>query len=138
MEKQIGMAVVLGDFLGAWHLDRTIAHGDGTRATYTGEAVWQAEGTGALYIESGWLEIAGQGRFQAERRYRWASDLSVHFGDGRFFHQVPMQGGAAGHWCDPDQYDVEYDFAAWPSWQAVWQVRGPRKDYKMISRYTRP
>lgn len=73
----------------------------------------------------------------AERRYRWDSDLRVFFEDGRFFHQVPRTGGATEHWCAPDMYRVRYRFARWPEWETVWRVIGPRKDYAMITRYTR-
>ena len=76
-----------------------------------------------------------QGRFRAERRYLWGPDLTVCFEDGRFFHQVPPEGGQAAHWCDPDQYEVSYDFRAWPDWQTRWRVVGPRKDYAMVSWY---
>ncbi|EPX84948.1 DUF6314 family protein [Salipiger mucosus] len=126
----------LYDFLGDWQLSRDIAHADGTSARFEGRASWQPEDTGALYVETGEL-ILPQGRFAAERRYRWAADLSVFFDDGRFFHAVPPGGGEAAHWCDPDQYDASYDFTRWPEWQARWQVRGPRKDYVMVSRYRR-
>ena len=74
---------------------------------------------------------------QAERRYLWREDLTVWFEDGRFFHQVPAEGGETGHWCDPDQYDVTYHFNDWPDFQVVWRVKGPAKDYRMVSHYTR-
>lgn len=126
----------LQDFLGDWRLAREITHGDGSAARFEGRAEWRAEDAGALYVETGEL-IIGAGRFAAERRYRWGADLSVWFDDGRFFHHVPPGGGAAAHWCDPDQYDAEYDFSRWPEWTARWRVRGPRKDYEMLSHYRR-
>jgi len=48
-----------------------------------------------------------------------------------------VRGGACAHWCDPDQYDGQYDFSRWPEWRCIWQVRGPRKDYRMTSLYCR-
>ena len=127
----------LADFLGEWRLSREIAQADGSVARFEGVARWvsRADG-GADYSETGAL-ITPQGRFAAERRYLWDGDLRVYFDDGRFFHAVPAGGGAAGHWCDPDQYDVTYDFSGWPEWTAVWRVRGPRKDYVMTSRFVR-
>jgi len=124
----------LEGFLGTWQLAREISHGDGSSARFEGVAEWRAEGAGAVYVERGELVMA-QGRFAAERRYLWDRDLRVFFEDGRFFHQVPEAGGTASHWCDPDQYDADYDFSRWPDWQARWQVRGPRKAYVMVSRY---
>lgn len=72
----------------------------------------------------------------ASRVYLWKADLSVWFDDGRYFHTVPAQGGATDHWCDPDQYDVRYDFAEWPDFRVTWRVEGPRKSYTMVSDYT--
>ncbi|MBS0123917.1 trigger factor [Aestuariicoccus sp. KMU-90] len=127
----------LADFLGDWQIARDIRHADGSAARFEGRATWWTEGDGAICLESGTLILPGQGAFQAERRYLWAADLSVRFDDGRFFHAVPPEGGQAAHWCDPDQYDADYDFSAWPDWSCTWRVRGPRKDYTMSSRYRR-
>ena len=127
----------LDDFLGEWTLDRDIFQADGTRGRFRGTAHWTPEGDGALYEERGLLELPGQGAFTAERRYRWDAALNVFFEDGRFFHTVPSEGGETDHWCDPDDYRVRYDFAAWPDWSCTWTVRGSRKDYWMTSRYRR-
>ena len=124
----------LAEFIGEWSLEREIVQADGLHGHFSGRAWWHPEGDGALYEERGEM-VLPTGRFAAERRYRWESDLSVWFDDGRFFHQVPEAGGETGHWCDPDQYDVCYDFSRWPLWLVRWQVRGPRKDYVMVSRY---
>ncbi|EBA05963.1 hypothetical protein SSE37_25183 [Sagittula stellata E-37] len=128
------MTLSLADFLGRWRVDRDIAHGDGSRGRFIGTAEWVPGEAGADYVERGVLQV-GAGSFQAERTYRWGPGLDVYFEDGRFFHAVPPEGGDAAHWCDPDQYDVAYDFTCWPEWTARWQVRGPRKDYVMTSRY---
>ena len=79
----------------------------------------------------------GKTPMQAERRYRWSTDLSVYFDDGRFFHCVPKSGGETQHFCDPDMYKGTYDFAEWPTFRVTWDVRGPRKDYRMTSTFTR-
>lgn len=125
------------DFMGHWTLTRSIAHADGTEGRFEGTAVWTPDGEGARYHETGHL-ILPQARFAAERRYTWDADLNVFFEDGRFFHAVPRVGGEAAHWCDPDQYDVSYDFSTWPRWSCRWQVLGPRKNYVMTSVYQRP
>lgn len=127
----------LADFAGTWQVSRQIVQKDGPRATFTGQAVWTPEGDGLAYVETGTLEIEGQGAFTADRRYFWDRDLQVFFDDGRFFHQVPPEGGETGHWCDPDQYDVSYDFADWPAFVTIWQVRGPRKSYRMRTDFSR-
>ena len=77
---------------------------------------------------------------QAERRDLWRQDGSrivVDFADGRPFHDFRPDSPEASHRCDPDSYAVRYDFRAWPIWCSTWRVTGPRKDYDMVSTYTR-
>lgn len=128
---------VLADFEGRWHLARRILHEDGPVATLEGEATWTRSGASLNYAERGLLRMQGLAPIEATRRYRWDEGLAVHFEDGRFFHSVPPDGGTTEHWCDPDTYRVAYDFSAWPVFTATWDVRGPRKAYHMVSRYTR-
>ncbi|MEL6452770.1 MAG: DUF6314 family protein [Pseudomonadota bacterium] len=128
---------VLADFEGDWQLTREIVPGAGPVARFAGTARWQAAAGGLDYIEVGTLHLPGAAPMRAERRYRWEADLRVYFDDGGFFHQVPAAGGAATHWCDPDTYRVTYDFAAWPCFDTVWDVRGPRKGYAMRTRFAR-
>lgn len=127
------MERVFTDFIGRWQIARQITQADGGRARFDGIAEWAPDGA---YVERGQLDM-GTAQFTAERRYRWTEALDVFFDDGRFFHSVPRCGGDAAHWCDPDQYDVHYDFSRWPEWTARWQVKGPRKDYVMVSTYRR-
>lgn len=125
----------LRDFEGVFLLHRQIAHANAPPATFTGKAVWTPKGDGLSYHETGLLEIRGHQPMPSERRYFWAPDLRIYFDDGRFFHQVPASGGSAAHWCDPDQYSATYDFMNWPAFQVVWRVKGPAKDYRMVSQY---
>ncbi|MGK8236294.1 DUF6314 family protein [Roseovarius sp. MS2] len=129
--------VTLDDFTGVWTLERVIQHEDGASARFSGRAVWKPDPKGLAYHETGEMVLETGARFLAERRYLWSVDLSVWFEDGRFFHTVPAQGGPTAHWCDPDQYDGHYDFADWPAFTVTWHVRGPRKDYRMETRYHR-
>ncbi|APZ53365.1 DUF6314 family protein [Salipiger abyssi] len=124
----------LDAFFGEWELERQIRHHDGGIARFEGTALWVPKGMGALYIERGTL-VMPQARYHSERRYLWDRALRVYFEDGRFFHQVPAEGGQAEHRCPPDTYAVFYDFGAWPVWTTRWHVSGPRKDYVMLSRY---
>lgn len=130
-------SVTLSDFAGAWRIERTIRHADGTAARFTGRAVWQPDAGGLSYHETGQMVLQNGLHFAGERRYLWADDLSVSFEDGRFFHMVPPQGGETSHWCAPDQYTGCYDFTQWPAFTVTWRVSGPRKSYRMLTRYTR-
>lgn len=127
----------LPDFEGTWALNRRIEHSDGTLAHFEGHAIWAPDAEGLCQEESGTLRIGKGTPIVAKRSYLWRPELSVHFDDGRFFHDVPPLGGEAAHWCAPDQYDVIYDFALWPEFRVTWQVSGPRKSYRMDSTYRR-
>ncbi|MGB7244942.1 MAG: DUF6314 family protein [Sulfitobacter sp.] len=128
---------VLADFAGKWRLSRRILPDHGPEAEFEGTAEWVWSDDRLLYRENGLLKLQGLTPMQAERRYVWGADLSVFFDDGRFFHQIPRDGGEALHWCDPDTYVVRYDFDPWPMFQVHWDVRGPKKAYKMQSTYVR-
>ena len=127
----------LHDFEGAWRFTRRITHADGRVAEVAGRAVWWPEGAGLAYHETGEMRMPGHPPMQVERRYFWGADMAVHFADGRFFHNVPPEGGATAHWCDPDQYDGRYEFSDWPRFRVSWRVRGPNKDYHMTTEYRR-
>ncbi len=127
----------LSDFEGRWTLTRQVFHANAPDARFEGEAVWTPDAAGLAYEETGRLIVNGHAPMSTSRRYNWRAGLDVYYEDGRFFHSVPPLGGRAQHWCDPDDYVVEYDFADWPQFSADWRVKGPRKDYRMLSRYSR-
>ena len=127
----------LTDFAGLWTLDRAISHASGPEGQFKGQAQFSWRGDGLDYVEEGTLTLGASAPLTATQRYRWAPGLTVYFEDGRLFHQVPPGGGAASHWCAPDQYDGRYDFTDWPRFTVTWTVKGPRKDYRMVSRYAR-
>jgi len=128
------------DFLGRWTIKRRIEDAlSGQDASFSGVAEISEQGDQWRYSETGQLQIVGAKPMTAERRYIWRADaagVDVFFEDGRFFHRIALASAAnAAHWCDPDQYDVVYDFVDWPIWQSVWIVIGPRKNYTMQSVY---
>ena len=130
-------ARVLSDFDGRWDVTRQITPAQGPQATFEGQAVWHPTRGGSDYAETGVLRLGNAAPMTAERRYFWADTLAVLFEDGRFFHQVPALGGQAHHFCDPDTYVVTYDFSDWPVFRVSYAVTGPRKDYVMVSQYSR-
>ncbi len=134
-------AALLAALEGRWHLSREIddRHA-GTGSRFEGTAAFERAPGGLVYTETGELRLAGQPPLRAERSYLWqACDgrVVIRFGDGRPFHDFDPRAAApaARHECPPDLYRVVYDFARWPGWRVVWEVRGPRKDYAMVSRY---
>lgn len=127
----------LADFEGVWGFARAVTAADGLVTRVTGRAVWWCAGAGLICEEAGEMCVPGHAPMQVTRRTLWGPGLCVAFADGRPFHRVPPGGGAVSHWCDPDQYDGLYDFSAWPAFRVTWEVRGPRKAYRMVTDYRR-
>lgn len=131
----------LGDFEGLWQLVRRIEQDDAPDADLRGTATLHPNEAGMSYREAGRLRVGDQPPINAERRYIWRSRpggvIEVLFEDGRPFHRIDPDDPQDRHWCDPDMYAVSYDFSAWPDWSSTWQVRGPRKSYRMVSEYRR-
>lgn len=134
--------LTLDSFAGAWSLDREIADlHQGSGGTLTGRAVFTPEADGLAYVEEGRLRMTGQPELVATRRYLWRDagpgTIAVLFEDGRPFHHIALDRLMPddNHICGADFYHVTYDFTHWPRWSAAWRVQGPRKDYRMVSRY---
>ncbi|WP_407496557.1 DUF6314 family protein [Pseudooceanicola sp. MF1-13] len=130
----------LSDFAGRWIITRKVINAVGPDARFDGVAEFAGGEGGLILTERGEMRMQGATPMVASRVYHWRESpdgIDVFFDDGRFFHHI--SGGEqpeAHHDCAPDVYDVAYDFSHWPTWSAVWQVTGPRKDYRMESRYT--
>ena len=133
--------ISLSDLEGRWRLDRVIEDArTGVTGRLEGEALWRPDAAGLVQEESGVLHYGDAPPMQATRCYLWraAGDaLEVFFEDGRPFHVVPQAGAEAVHHCDPDLYRVTYDFDLPKRFTQVWRVTGPRKDARIISRFTR-
>lgn len=128
---------------GRWSMVREIVHEDGRRDGFDGTCVFHRSGKRLIQDEEGVLVPGGGGAaMKATRRYIWsagAGRVDVAFGDMRPFHSVPV--GVEVHettyLCPPDRYQVSYDFRHFPDWVTVWSVEGPRKSYRMETRFSR-
>lgn len=127
----------LAAFEGAWRLRKQITPSEGPKVQFDGKAQLTPVDTGLAYLETGTLRIGAGPPMEASRRYTWTRDFDVLFEDGRFFHTIPFEGQTAEHWCDPDMYRVQYDFARWPCFVVTWNVSGPRKAYTSVCTYER-
>ena len=132
------------DFAGVWQVLRQITdRRAGQAGQFSGTATLTPHGPqGLLYAETGQMQIGAGPVMQATRRYLWLLDgarVFVQFEDGRPFHHFTPLGLAAGtdHLCGADMYRVIYDFTGWPGWTACCEVSGPRKAYRLESRYWR-
>lgn len=134
----------LQSFAGRWHIARSIEDvRAGRTGRFEGAAVLAPDPDGLAYREEGTLAFPGSPPMQATRAYLWRDGgngtVDVFFEDGRFFHRFDAEEPQPGatHDCPPDLYRARYDFRRWPRWTAEWRVTGPRKDYAMVSTYTR-
>ena len=136
------MAITLEDFVGAWVMERRIVHADAPDAQYRGSARFLESDDGLVYEEKGLLKVEGQRPMSAQRCYIWrlgeGGVIEVLFEDGRPFHLIDFAAPKNTHYCDPDTYEVAYQFGQWPDWISTWKVNGPQKAYQMVSTYRRP
>ncbi len=128
---------------GRWRLSRVIVHCDGRKDEFEGEAIFRRSGPRLIQDEEGWLTSGRTAtRMKATRRYVWSGGgnrLDVAFEDMRPFHSVPLGIATPGttYLCPPDRYEVSYDFRDFPDWSSIWEVEGPRKNYRMTSQFRR-
>jgi hypothetical protein len=123
--------------LGEWRLDRTVLdRRTGLRGCVHGSLVVSDEGERLRWAERGTLRWDGR-EVPVERTYLLlaGSDPQVLFADGRPFH--PWRPGEwVEHPCAEDRYrglvtgDREHA-------RVVWEVRGPAKDQRLVSRLRR-
>jgi hypothetical protein len=130
--------------VGSWTVDRLVV--DRARAM-TGRLKGQARFTPSagrlLYKERGILTF-GEHRGPAEQSYVYEfpeSDAraSVRFRDGRTFHGLDLTEGedCVSHACGSDLYEGLFTALSSTEWRSGWTVIGPRKDYDLVTVFTR-
>ena len=129
---------------GSWRIDRRF---DDRRhaldGTMLGEAQFSAEADALLYREQGQITFgAYQGTAEQEHRYDFpdgARRASVYFADGRPFHELDLSNGTAlvSHACGDDLYKGRFVALDDDRWESRWTIAGPRKDQRILTRYTR-
>lgn len=127
-------------FAGDWRVARVVHDLAGARrASFAGRCRFVPDGDGLLSEERGVLRHEGA-RLAASRRTLWrfpgGGRVAVLYPDGRPFHVFPLAAPHAVHLCGADRYEVAYAFEE-GRWFSLWTVRGPRKRYRMLTRYTR-
>lgn len=132
----------LADLTGVWRLERRIVHSDGQEHSFSGEARFTWSGPRLIEDQTGTLDMGTGQPLVATRRYVWTAEgrrIEVLFDDMRPFHTIPLGADRpeTTHLCPPDRYHVVYDFRNFPAWIATWDVEGPKKAYRMESRYAR-
>ena len=139
--------LTLPDFAGEWKVERQISdHLAASSGRFSGSCEFAArdgEADVLYYSEKGTIEFESGEPLEASRNYIYRAgatknEVDVLFSDGRPFHTIKLRQTMPSdtHFCEPDAYDVTYDFRYWPKWSSLWTVRGPRKNYKMKTEYT--
>ena len=139
-------ATVLHSLIGAWAIERRIDDA----ATLTGSATFERSAANeAIYHEQGTLRLSTGYEAAAERRYIYqqrADGFAVFFDERppRLFHGVKLVQdtygclhGEAEHACADDLYMTDYKFEPGMEFKIRHRVRGPRKDYTMVTLYRR-
>ncbi|WFU82412.1 DUF6314 family protein [Bradyrhizobium sp. CIAT3101] len=137
---------VMTRLAGRWSFDRVIA-GQGSMR---GLATFTPLGAERLaYREQGRLRLQNGTELEAEREYVFRGrdrGFEVFFKETppRLFHAIELAAsdggalnGSAGHLCNLDNYQSTYTFLADGGFVIRHVVSGPRKDYTMITTYTR-
>jgi hypothetical protein len=111
------------------------------RGQFEGRASVTAVTDGLLLTETGSL-VFGEHVSDATQRYRIAFDrggAQVFRADGSYFHDLDLSSGWARilHRCGDDLYHGRYRVLDGDRYGVVWRVTGPRKDYRMVSLYSR-
>ena len=136
-----GTAVFAPDGLvGTWVVRRRLVdRRAGVFAAMDGDLELTRQPDGVDWVETGVLHWLGQD-IEVSRRYllRETDDgWWVRFADGRPFH--PWTPGApVAHPCGPDLYRGLVTVDGPERWRMLWDVTGPRKDQRIVTRFTRP
>lgn len=124
-------------FAGDWHVHRTVFD-HLTQRTYSFEGT--ATITVDAFVERGEVAI-GDRSFSAARTYRLEGSsgaINVLFPDGRPFVRLGAQSSQrVHHQCGGDLYVGRLFLVSPDLWAEHWRVRGPRKHYTSLTRFTR-
>lgn len=127
---------------GDWRLERDLDdRRAGVIARFEGVLSMVPEPGGIIATETGAWVDAPWGPLSGRRRDLWGMDgaeVVVRFDHGGEFHRfVPRQTGAADvrHPCGRDLYLGRYEFDLPASWRVTWDVRGPAKEYRTVTRF---
>ena len=131
--------------IGDWSVERLISdRARGMSGRLNGQATFTPSASGLLYEERGMLSF-GAHCGPAEQSYRFdfpqgLDHASVFFRDGRPFHDLNLSRGSdrVDHGCHPDCYAGLFVALSSTEWRCEWRVTGPRKDYDLVTTYTRP
>jgi len=134
---------IFENWLGKWALTRKIdPHG-----SFAGQAVFsRVDDNTILYQETGELTLVeGHVLDDVQKRYIYKLEenaIVVYFDDGpdkgKLFHRLKFDANGmaeAHHNCPPDKYYTKMRITSGCEFEITHDVSGPRKDYKIFSKY---
>lgn len=130
---------------GAWRIARTVRDARlGQDGSFDGTGLFEQGADGGLLLrETGTLRF-GDHAGPAEQTYRYSFPdgprrAMVFRHDGSPFHDLDLSDGTAEvlHHCGADVYRGGFRVEDHDAWTVRWVVTGPRKDYHMVTRYSR-
>ena len=129
---------LLPDLVGRWRISRRII---GENARFKGEAVIAPHNGVLRYAENGILKQADTTN-EAYRNYIYDVDgdtLRISHPDGAQFIVLSFENGQAraSHQCGQDRYDAFFRFESDGRLTMVYDVRGPRKAFRVVSVFKR-
>lgn len=127
-------------FIGEWHMVRIIEDvREGVIGEVWGEATFTPDGAGLTCVENGVLRFQGADHHMGRvSLWRFGRDgrIEVQYEDGRPFHDFLTDEPIALMFDGESQYRIEYEFEV-DTWLSIWEMSGPRDDYRMTTRYRR-
>ena len=131
-----------------WRFHRHIVHHDtGQVADIHGTVSWQEmsqpEAIFMLqYCETGVIQVGTYtGKASQTHWYTFptAATVDIYFSDKRFFYTLDLTTGRCDirHPCGDDTYDGACEALSDTTYQQIWRVTGPRKNYTSHTSYTR-
>ncbi len=139
LEKSRARKYIAGpnSFIGKWCVSRVILDSRPKQViVFNGVA----EITHDAFDENGEMLLGGS-RLETSRRYRLhlsGEQVEVTFPDGRPFFCIKLSAvQRVLHWCGEDVYRGRFIFLSNDEWSEMWNVLGPRKAYRSVTRYTR-
>lgn len=135
--KRDAPALPADAFIGSWRVRRTVIDfNGGPRCMFSGQAVVTAD----AFTESGEIQL-GDRTLSASRSYRLerlGDAVAVLRADGSAFISLGEQPSqAVRHDCGADAYLGRFLFRGPDEWAEAWRVKGPRKNYASLSRFSR-
>ncbi|MEZ2389447.1 DUF6314 family protein [bacterium RCC_150] len=130
---------------GSWTVERSLwDRATGTHGAFTGVVRYSEVPDGGLHLREDGIMSWPTHTGPAFREYLLRpSDspeaMDVFFPDGRPFHRMSFsaRGNEDRHWCDPDDYKVNYAWGGPDSFSYAWDVHGPAKDLLLESQLRR-